>query len=169
MAEVYKGVHHIQEADGYVSVDSTYFPIVTMWWGGLISERLFDRLWDYRNEVLTCHVPELAPLVVLVHTIDDIKPMDAKLRKYLADKGENDPVIQAKRVTSIVLVTSPVMRGVMTAVKWIAGEKFPLEITGNFETGFKFARKLLEERNHMNAVIPEGYEFPRNPNAKLSK
>lgn len=165
MPEVFRGVHHIQEGEGYVSVDSTHFPIIPMWWAGVLSERLFDRLWDYRNEALMGHVP----FIVLVHDIDDVKPMDAKLRKYLADKGETDPEIQAKKVTSIILVTSPVMRGVMTAVKWIAGEKFPLEITGNFETGFKFARKLLEERNYMNASIPQGYTFPRNPAAKLDK
>jgi hypothetical protein len=159
-------VHHITTGDsGYVTMDTTYFPIVKCWWAGVLSPESVDKFWVLRDEILANRVP----LVVLIHHIDDSKPVEATSRKYLAEKAKADPRIQKGEFISVMVVMSAILRGVMTAVTWMAGDEFPMEFVSNMEQGFKVARKLLEKRDYLDipTIDANAFTVSKNPDAKL--
>ncbi|NVB36501.1 hypothetical protein G6O69_01565 [Pseudenhygromyxa sp. WMMC2535] len=160
-----RGVHHIQVGKGYVSTDMSFFPIVPLWWAGEMSPKLFDEWWAYRDREMLGRVPA----VVLVHDINDINPVTPTTRKYLADLAKKDAPIQAGETFSIVTVASPVLRGVMTAVTWMAGDRFPVEFVPSVRDGFKAAIRHYKKRGIEEYPIVDAsdYVIKKNPNAKL--
>jgi hypothetical protein len=163
MPEIARLVRHITtESGGYLTIDTTYAPIIKVWWFGVVSPELIDSFWAFRDEVLI----DRMPCVILIHHIEDADPVEATSRKYLAEKGKNDPRVQRGEFLSIIVVVSAILRGVMTAVQWMAGDKFPLEFVPNMEQAFKVARKLLEKREYLDlppTFDTTAFAVTRNP------
>lgn len=157
---VKKEVHHIEHADGFCTIDSRNFPIVTVWWGAITTPKLFDLMWEYRDAELV----ERAPVMVIMSGINDITELTAVNRKYLADKGKFDPRLQSGEILPIMVVSNPIMRGFLTAVTWMAGDKFPMQFVSTLEAGYTLARKLLQQRDsEVPEVDPTSYKFAKNP------
>lgn len=163
MRPVKKEVHHIEHMDGFCTLDSRNFPIITVWWGGIMSPRLIDLMWEYRDAEFVDRVP----VMVIMSGINDITELTAVNRKYLADKGKFDPRLQTGEILPIMVVSNSIMRGFLTAVTWMAGEKFPMQFVSTLEGGYNLARKLLQQRDAVPPEIPaSAYSFAKNPKWK---
>ncbi len=163
MKPVKKEVHHIEHLEGFCTLDSRNFPIVAVWWGGVMTPRIFDMMWEYRDAELV----ERSPFMVIMSGINDITELTAVNRKYLADKGKNDPRLQSGEIQPIMVVSNPIMRGFLTAVTWMAGEKFPMQFISNLELSYTAARKMVAQRGlPVPDVPPSAYTFAKNPNWK---
>lgn len=159
MKAIKRDIFHLKIGASMVSIDTNFFPIVPVWWGGTGTTQIIDKFWELRDDVMA----DIAPLVVMIHDIEDVS-MDAITRKHLAEKAKTDPRIQSGQFMSAVIVTGAVIRGVMTAVTWVAGDKFPMEYVSNVDLGFKAAQRLLEKRDATDVVMPEGsYTLKKNP------
>lgn len=158
-------VHHIEHGGGYATIDSRNFPINVIWWGGMMNPTLYDKVWEYRNQYLV----DRSPVIIIINDINDGKPVDATTRKYLADKGKNDPRLQSGEILAVMVVSNAILRGVLTAVTWMAGDKFPMEFGSTLEQGYQIARKLLERHDVPNIpnIDPSAFTIHKNPNAQL--
>jgi len=157
---VKKEVHHIENAEGLCTIDSSNFPVVVVWWGGVVTSTLVDLMWEYRDAELV----DRAPVMVIMSGIDDVTELTAVNRKYLADKGKFDPRLQTGEILPIMVVSNPIMRGFLTAVTWMAGDKFPMQFASTLEGGYTLARKTLQQRDsEVPDVDPASYKFAKNP------
>lgn len=154
---MYRGIHTISDTGCSITIDTTHLPIVITRVAGDTNKAIYDKYWSYRDEFLT----NLYDLVIFVNEIGEMKPLEALTRKYVAEKAKNDPKIQQGLFTNVMIVTNPILRGVLTAMTWMVGkDKFPMALVSNVHEGFRTAARLLEERGIQVPELPEHYELP---------
>jgi hypothetical protein len=82
------------------------------------------------------------------------------VRKAIGEMASNDV---ERGVSSIMVVTNPLLRGVMTAIVWVAGgDNLRLEYAPSLTAAIEMARKLFESRG-FDTEPPKNYEFPVLP------
>jgi hypothetical protein len=152
--KIFKCVH----ANGAFIADYRYVPIITIKWTGTLENALLDHLWELRDE----HAFEgNGPWHhVYIQDMTDAAPLTATVRKYMADKQAQDPLISSEQLKMLVLpvVPNPLLRGVATAVVWMTGkEKLQMEFVMSIEKGIEAAKIALDRW---------GLPFPKGLDAK---
>jgi hypothetical protein len=150
--------------EGKLLADYRYHPLLVYRWFGLVTPPLFDALyWMRDNYALDGSVQSQ----VWVHDITEIQPLTATSRKYLADLQANDPKLaEYAHHLTIPILDNPLIRGVMTAVVWMAGkDKFPMEFERSIQSGINHSFKIFETWGASRPTIPPNYEFPKENEA----
>lgn len=145
---------------GYYTLDGSLFPCCPCWWGGTLNKGLFDKFWIDRDRF-----EDYVPTMIMLHQIDDMEPLPPLVRKALTKKAEDDPKIQAGKFFSIMVVSNPLIRGTLTAVSWMAGDRFPMDFVSDMDAGLKRAAVLQAKKDTPVADFAGEYKFPRHPSA----
>jgi len=140
--------------------EDTYFPLVIYTWFGEPSMPAVDEYyrlrWQYDERAR-----KEGTKVVLVTDGSEFKPPPATIRKYLAERAMETDASDAL-LCYVTCVPSPLLRGVVTAMAWIAGEQLKTNINlGSMNKVLE--RALVEfEKAGIQApdVNPESYTPP---------
>lgn len=160
MADIKRGFFKLQTNQATVLADTQYFPVIINKWIGEITPELYDLQWEFRDE----HLIDRVSMIVFVQEVNDVDAPSATTRKYLADKSKADPRLQGPnvQVQLVMVVSNPLLRGVLTAVSWMTGQDtMPMEYQPNLQRGLEAAKSILDTHN---VVCPDfdsnAYRFP---------
>jgi hypothetical protein len=152
-----RGVFRWGNQQSGLIIDTTYHPIVFNRWYGDLTEKGSETYWEMRNDL--CN-PAGSKKIVLIHFFEVNAP-PATVRKRGAELAQNDPFIQNGTFISLMIMKNPLLRGVLTAVLWMAGkENFPMEFMSNVEDCIRRARKILEEAGVEPPDCGDTYAIP---------
>jgi hypothetical protein len=132
-------------------------PVHIYRWFGVVKPELLDALYWIRNNYA---LDGSRQSQIWIHDITEIEPLTATTRKYLADLQASDPKLaEYDHHLTIPILDNPLIRGVMTAVVWMAGkDKFPMEFDRSLADGIKRAQATFETWGLPRPAFPTPYQ-----------
>ena len=154
-----------KDRESYVTADNRHYPIVifrpeSIWSEGTV-EYYFHK---WRNPILDYAVSQGEKVVPMLDLTKSKTP-PATLRKQAGDEASGDKE-HPGLVKTVCVVTSPVLRGVMTALVWIAGtENVPIAFLSTYPEALRLALEELEMAgvSKLPDIDPDTYTFPDIP------
>ncbi len=153
-------VESIEGSAGAIVIDDRYSPlIVTSFMGdvdlqvGTWYEKTIQRIIE--RETL------YGRRVVNVHDASRSTRTSPEMRKFWAEmSARNHATMDAKMLGNIVVITSPLMRGVLTAVGWLNPRVASLQVFASVDSAVTEALEILEAAGTPAAVPEGGYKLP---------
>jgi hypothetical protein len=97
--------------------------------------------------------------VYAVWDFSETSPPDAINRKQIASLGEEADNLEGY-IKVVMLVKNPLLRGVVTAVKWMMGDKVPVELASDVRAAVELGRREYEKADLACPSVPASYELP---------
>lgn len=147
-------------AKGSVVVDDRYFPLIVSSFVGeveLPQARWFE---DVTLKLVRRGVTEGVHLVN-IHDASRSTRTSPEMRKFWADlsrRHEDGPM--STQLTSFIVVSSPIIRGVMTAVGWLNPKVAQLQVFPTLQEALLEATSELIRRGSPASLPTEGYRPP---------
>jgi hypothetical protein len=145
---------------GTIVVDDRYAPLIVSTFLGEVD--LSQGLW-YERIVLGVITREATGgrRVVSVHDASRATRTTAEMRQFWADmSARNAATMESRTLANLVVVTNPLMRGVITAVGWMNPKVASLKIFPTLDAATTDALRLLREAGTPAALPPGGYRLP---------
>ena len=148
-----------KDPDVLISFDNRHYPILFAkphkgWADDAV--RYFYEEW--RSAIAEYAVADGKKLVVIFDMRSSTVP-PATVRKTAGDYSTTDKTLGGL-LRTFVVVDNPMLRGVVTAIMWLAGE-IPMSFVGTMPEAIKRATRELEQSNVRPPDIdPETYVFP---------
>lgn len=128
---------------GSFSLDSRYLPLIICTWTGAPTLEIMNFFFERRK----AHFDRALAAGTKIIQISDLSNMatpPATTRQYIGEQGKILDVHDGF-LSYVVVVPNAVIRGVITAMKWIAGDDVkPVEFSPSIEDAFKRAAKAFE-------------------------
>jgi hypothetical protein len=148
---------------GTVTVDEQYLPVLLTKWQGRLQPDITRQYMEWMNEQLGLAKARGSVIVQVSEALQAERP-DAVTRKLLAEmtdsQRENFPEVLLD--PSFVVIDSPVLRGVITALGWITRGGLDVRTYATLPEAIRAAAARLAEAGH--AAPPEldadAYRFP---------
>lgn len=148
---------------GTVIIDDRYVPLLVSTFIGeveLAQGRWYERIV---LEVIARSVSE-GRRVANVHDAGQVTRTTAEMRQFWAEmSSRNGAMLESRTLANLVVVTSSLMRGVLTAVGWINPKVASLKLFPSLEAAVAEALKLLRHAGTPVTLPPGGYRTPRAP------
>src|SRR5688572_13463230 len=146
---------------GAVVIDDRYLPIiVTTFFGDVTLEAA-----TWHGETHQALVEAQSRRGVRIVTVTDsshTKPPAAEVRKYWADLTKNfPPAVKDATLAAFVVIKSPVIRGVMTALSWLNPELRTVELYDSVEAALQTAAARLKSAGQALPPAVQRYELPK--------
>ena len=124
--------------------DLSEFPLVRIHWGKELTIADIDACYDQLIALQQKCVADGSRFVVVSWGADSIS---SKLRKHIADEAERrvTPKLQRASIATFVVVESPIMRGILTELKWMSPKMAIIHPVATLEEGVREARRVLAE------------------------
>lgn len=147
--------------------DTTYSPAFTMMSRGAWDAGQLEAFYKVRNVAIDNAVAAGHKVFILSDISNLIAP-DAVLRRQIAQLDETYTKQYHGQVLGYALImSSTVMRGILTAVNWIAGGgkglPIPTVAVANLETAIQEMHKAYQRIDVNPPPFPEDYQFPTFP------
>jgi hypothetical protein len=139
-----------------VYLDDSHFPVLISTWVGTTSLETASAYVEW----VVVRIERAQEEGVRVYSICDSslagRP-DATVRKYFAEQisGERGEQLMREQ-TSIVVHSSPFMRGALTAIGWAAPSMKHVKVTGTIDNAFRVAQDLISESGGSRPDLPIG-------------
>ncbi|HTQ07575.1 MAG TPA: hypothetical protein VMI54_27150 [Polyangiaceae bacterium] len=156
MVEVSEG------AKGSVIVDDRYSPLVVSTFTGEVE--LEQGRWYERVilEIIARSVSE-GRRVASVHDTSGVTRTTAEMRQFWAEmSSRNGNTLESRTLANLVVVTNPLMRGVLTAVGWMNPKVASLRLFPSLDAAVTEALKLLRDAGTPVTLPAGGYRTPRS-------
>ncbi len=99
--------------------------------------------------------------VVNVHDASRSTRTSPEMRKFWADmSARNAATIEARTLANVVVVTNPLIRGVLTAVSWMNPRVASMKIFSTLDEAVSEATAMLDEAGTPVVLPPQGYQPP---------
>lgn len=141
--------------------DYRYFPIIIMHIHGQPTETSIEFLFlNFRGRA-TEYAAKKNVAVTNIVKLTNMSPPSATVRKRAGDLAANDRTTPGLLSTNLI-VSSPLVRGVLTAIAWVAGsENAPTTNARSMEHAIKNSLAALEvARIAPPDIDPETYALP---------
>lgn len=138
--------------------DTRHFPLIVQAWIGQPSLEMAKSYFELRRAMFFERARMEKTKVFIVADLSKLSSPSAIVRKYIGDtaKIEDD---RDELLGYVSVVPSAIMRGVVTALKWIIGDDVkPITLASSMEEGFARARQVLESNDI--SVPPFTYAAP---------
>ena len=132
--------------NGVVYVDDRYFPLVIFYWVDTPDEDLCSKIFEWRDEMLEKATQKGLSSIVIHHTNKLVNP-PATARKRVSEVAPTGP----RQLGNYVVANSALLRGIMTALKWMAGDS--IKIT-TFATMSKALTVAIETLKAADTDVP---------------
>lgn len=129
---------------GTLLADDRAFPVVLLGLSGALDEQLIDELFDWITRLVNeSHAKKLRyTLIFDASRLDRPAP---SLRGQMSRRVDQIPSVWKQLNVSVhVVLTSPVVRGALTALTWMANTKFAVTYDDTLERAVAGARADLE-------------------------
>jgi hypothetical protein len=152
--------HTSDDGTAKLILDGRYSPYVLHKFTGAPDMTLMKTYFDFRDRHHEYEQKVNGRAAILIVDITDASAPPSTVRKFAGELASND----VKRgLLTVLVVTNPLLRGVMTAIVWIAGsDNLKLEYANNLNKGVQIARGMFESRG-LDPVpeMPLDYDFPK--------
>lgn len=153
----------MQHEDGgcVLTVDNRYYPLLFCDINGAFTLASVDFYFRQWRKPLTDYAEQQGEVVVTIVTLSSLAAPPATVRKAAGQWIANDATTKGLYGT-IIVVNNPVLRGVFTAMVWVAGRENTLvEYTSSLENAINMAIKHLETHGTRPPTIdPKEYTPP---------
>lgn len=107
-----------RSSDGVIYVDDRYFPLIVMYWTKSPDADLCTDVWTWRDQMLERAIAQGDCALVVHHLNKDNFSPPATARQRTAELAPT----RSELLGNYVVAASALLRGVMTAIKWMAGD-----------------------------------------------
>lgn len=146
---------------GRVIIDDRYAPLIVSSFVGEIDLPLGEWYEETSHKVIRAQ-GKLGHRVVGIHDASQSARTSAEMRKFWADMSRRSPPdVNAIVLSSLIVISSPMMRGVLTAVGWLNPEVAKLRIFPNLAAAVEEAVRQLREHGGTVMLPPGGYQVPK--------
>jgi hypothetical protein len=147
--------------------DDTHLPVFTMRSRGAWDAGQLEAFYKVRNVAIDQAI-KLGQKVFLFSDMSNLVAPDAVLRKQIAELDETYTKQYHGEVLGYALImSSTVMRGILTAVNWIAGGgkglPIPTSAVPDLDGAIKDMQKAYQRNNLEPPNFPRDYKFPEFP------
>ncbi|HSU42350.1 MAG TPA: hypothetical protein VLJ38_22365 [Polyangiaceae bacterium] len=145
---------------GLVIVDNRYGPLIVSTFVGEVE--LSQGLW-YERTILDVIGREAAGgrRVVSIHDASRVTKTSAEMRRFWADlSARHSATLESRTLANVIVVSSPLMRGVLTAVGWMNPKVAALKLFPTLDTAVAEAQKLLRAAGTPVTIPAGGYRLP---------
>jgi hypothetical protein len=152
--------HTSEDGAAKLILDGRYSPYVFMKFVGAPDVSMVKAYFDFRDRHNDYEQQAHQRAVIVINDITDGTAPPSTVRKMAGEFAAKDV---ERGIITIMIVTNPLLRGVMTAIVWIAGsDNLKLMYANTLEKGVHMARELFESRG-LNPVpeVPPNYNFPK--------
>lgn len=139
--------------------DMRYFPIWTFRTNGRIDYDLVRLIYTVRDPLCYWAAAHGTKLWAIWEFGPDTTTPDAINRKAIAELGEAADEIEGF-FNVCILVQNPLLRGVVTAVKWIMGDRARVDLASDFSTAIQLGRRRYEAAGLAIPKVPDDYQMP---------
>lgn len=147
-------------ADGACSVicDNRFLPVHITIWRGAVSAALVDRYFEWHHAFMGWLRDE-GQVVVQVADASASERPTATVRRKIAEITKAAPTWHAEvSLQSHVVITSPLVRGVLTAISWFDPSILDSKVVSSMSEGLTQAAEVLRRRD---LSIPSGLDIER--------
>jgi hypothetical protein len=155
-------IMHHEDGGCVLTIDNRLYPIIICDINGAFTLKSVEFFFQTWRGVLHNYAASRGEAVVTIIMLSDLRPPPATVRKAAGDYVAQDTSTPGFLCTNIV-VTNPLMRGVITAIVWIAGsENTKADYFPTLEAAIKAASKSLESAGHTPPNVDfSTYAFPK--------
>ena len=141
-----------------ITNDESLFPVIVQHWRGPFRDDDIRAVFARQSALVERATREGAYLCTLVGDGDAV---DARQRRLMGELTDNQtPEALERSVTSVVVASSMVVRGALTAIKWFM--KMPVEAASSPEEAVAHAVKAYEARRlTVPAALRDGRALAR--------
>jgi hypothetical protein len=133
-----------------ISLDARYFPLIISVWKGTPTLELSKWFFGRRRLVLE-RAQSGGTKVLQISDLGELSTPPATVRQYIGETGKIEDA-HDNFLGYVAIVPNPVIRGVVTALRWIiGGDVRPIMFTSNYDEAIKKATSMAEAA---------GVEFP---------
>jgi hypothetical protein len=150
-----------RESGCHMIGDYRHYPIAIMHVIGQPGESSMDFLFVTWRGKITQHAFEEKKGVAVIVNLSQMIPPTATVRKRAGERAANDRATPGLVSTNLI-VTSALLRGILTAVSWVAGnENAPTTHARSMEDAIANSLQALEKAGIKGpALEPTGYVMP---------
>jgi hypothetical protein len=160
---------HKAFASGAVVIDDRYLPaLITTFFGDVTLEAA---TWHgTRHQALVEAEGRRGRRIVTITDSSHTKPPSAEVRKYWGDLTKNFPAaVKETTLAAFVVIKSPVIRGVMTALSWLNPELRSVELYDSMEAALEAAGDRLRAASQAVPPAVQRYELPPECQATVAE
>jgi hypothetical protein len=160
---------HKAFASGAVVIDDRYLPALITTFFGEVS--LEAATWHgAQHQALVEAEGRRGHRVVTITDSSHTRPPPAEVRKYWGEMTKRlPPAVKEATLVAFVVIKSPVIRGVMTALGWLNPELRSVEVYDTMETALDAARQRLKAANQEPPPAVGPYELPPECQTTVAK
>lgn len=149
---------HTVGTGSYV-LDGRFFPLLITGWFGDLTHELVVHFFEARSE-FTSHAKQAGLKVIQITESSRMGVPTAAVRKSIADHTLQADANSGVMIEYVVVIPSSIMRGVVTAVNWISGDKgTPMVNVGSLDAAFSRVEKVFSNAG-IKFTAPADYKMP---------
>lgn len=154
---------------GGVVIDDRYLPAIVTTFFGEVSLEAATWHGEQHRALVEAQARRGARIITITDS-SHTKPPPAEVRKYWADytKGLPPPIKEAT-LAAFVVITNPIIRGVMTALSWLNPELRTVELYDTVEVALRVANERLTAARQSAPPSVNRYYLPPEARAALAK
>ncbi len=160
MSSIDEKVFFIKRGSAYMTLDSRYFPLLFIGIMGSMTAEMLDEYYVNRRP-LTDKARATGTKIILVIDSSRMEVPTATMRKYVADRMLDEDTQAGCILEYINIIPNSLMRGVATALAWMAGDKgAPSRNVGTMDAAINTAMKSYASHSLSCPKPPADYQVP---------
>lgn len=154
-------IAHYQDRECEVIADSRYYPLVICDTMGVFTQPAVEFYFVKWRDQLAKYAAEHNEAIAAILNVGTVRPPPATVRKAAGEYAAKDSTTPGLLVTNIV-VNNPLLRGVMTAIVWVAGsENTTVQYSTTMEQAIRTSMRALEAAGYQVPNLdPSAYKIP---------
>ncbi len=145
---------------GAVVIDDRYAPLVVSSFVGDVDLPLGTWYEQVTQKIILNQFLE-GRRVVNVHDASRSTRTSPEMRKFWADmSARNAATMESRTLGNLIVVSNPLIRGVLTAVGWLNPQVAKLKVFSSLEAAVSEAVEMLDGAGTPVALPPGGYQLP---------
>lgn len=153
-------LHYAQDALSTVVVDARHWPVVFATWFDEPTESLVRSYFEVHATLLERARSNKEPFVLVTDTFATKQPA-AKARKLIADLTNAQPAYAASMtIGSVIIIENAILRGVVTALRWILPRMAESETVGSVAGAIDYANATLGKHGIQRPASLATYKRP---------
>lgn len=146
---------------GRVIIDDRYAPLIVSSFAGEIDLPLGQWYEETSHKVIRSHAKQGLRMVG-IHDATQAARTSAEMRKFWADMSRRAPKdINGVMLANLIVISNPMMRGVLTAVGWLNPEVAQLRIFPSLTAAVDEAVSTITKAGGSVMLPPGGYQVPK--------
>ena len=141
--------------------DDRYFPIMVSITQGMPTLAVMEVIYSNRNDLCT-YAKGRGMKTIHIADVSQAGSPDAMTRKKITELGKvSDQPFLDTHLATVLVVTNPLIRGVIAAVSWLAGDAVVPNISmPSFDSALKKVDELYRKEGRETPAFPADYQVP---------